>query len=347
MLSFVYESTVFLGCSYGFYYLFLKGSRSFAFIRYFLLVSLLSALIIPFIEIDVGRNLPLVGSVVEGKYYTLLPVNGEVTLVNTRSAFTQRSVLLLAYFTGFGLMLLRFLMNLLRLARKAKKGNTLIEKYGRIVLTEEQGLPYSFFRNIYLSRLIYEREEEVEKLLLHESAHCRQYHSLDILFAELLKVILWFNPFLWLIANAIRLNHEYMADEKVLETQSKNAYQLLLINMELANQSSGLASDFNYSLTHKRLAMMNNKDWGKNGVLRKLSAISLFLFLTAILTFCEADKKSEFDPIQTMEFYPNDWWAPILKRHEITPLAYNNFEYIFEMGSTNSIDARKIRKTKI
>ncbi len=342
MLSFVYESTVFLGCSYGFYYFFLRRSRSFKFIRFFFIAILLIAVIIPFVEIEFGSSLPLFGSVVDGGFYTLVPVHGGSTLVSTGPVFSLKSILVLTYFTGFGLMLIRFLMNLIRLIRKAKQGILVKGEHGRIVLTEENGLPYSFFRNIYINLNIYERGEEVEKLLLHEGAHCIQIHSADVLIAELLKVLLWFNPFVWLINKAIRLNHEYLADQIVLESQSQDAYQLLLINLELANQSLYLASDFNSSLTKKRLTMMNNKNAGKNMPLAKIAAIPLLLILMFILTFCEAEQNSEVDPYQSMEFIANDWWRPILEKHDITPRAYNNFEFIFEMGSTNSIDENNV-----
>ncbi len=339
MLSFVYESTVFLGFSYVLYYVFLRRSRSFAFIRYYFLLTLLFAVIIPFIEI--GSSLPLVGGVVEAKYYTFLPVDGEVALIHTGPVFSLSAMLLLAYLMGLSLMLFRFLINLIRLARKGRLGVLMDGKPDRIFLTEEMGLPYSFFRNIYINRKIFERGEGVDKLLLHERAHCEQGHSADILFAECLKVILWFNPFVWLIAKAIRLNHEYMADEKVLETQSRNAYQLLLLNMELANQSIYLTSDFNFSLTKKRLAMMNHNNSGKKAM-GKYVVFPLFLFLVLTLTFCEGEQKSNFDPYANMEFYANDWWKPILEKHDITPRAYNNFESIFEMGSTNSIDENSV-----
>jgi len=61
-----------------------------------------------------------------------------------------------------------------------------------------------------------------------------------------------------------------------------------------------------------------------------------------VLSFCEAEQESDVDPSTTVEFYANDWWKPILEKHGIIPGAYNNFEYIFEMGSTNSIDADNV-----
>lgn len=342
MLAFGLESTVFLGFSYGFYFFFLKRSHSFTFIRFFFLATLFISVIIPFVEIEVGKSLPLLGSVTDSGFYTLVPLNGEGIQVNSEPVFSLKSIVLLVYITGLGLMLTRFFVNLIRLAHKVNQGVKLNGEHGRIILTEENSLPYSFFSNIYMNRNMYERGEEVDKLLLHESAHCMQIHSADVLFAEFLKVFLWFNPFVWLITNAIRLNHEYLADEAVLESQSQDAYQLLLINMELANQTIYLASDFKNSLTQKRLTMMNIKHTGKNRYLIKTASLPLFMLLAFILTFCEAEQNPEVDPYQSMEHVANDWWRPILAKHEITPRAYNNFEFIFEMGSTNSIDENNV-----
>lgn len=342
MLPFIYESTIILGFTYGFYYFFLKRSRSFAYIRYYFLIAMLLSVSIPFIEVEIGSNLPLLGSVSDGRFYTLVPVMNVSTQEATGPVFPLNTLLFGIYFMGFGLMFFRFSLNLIKLIRKRKQGESLEGFHGRIILTNEEGLPYSFFQNIFMSRLMYEKGEDLEKLLLHEGAHCKQAHSVDILLAELLKVFLWFNPFVWLISNAIRLNHEYLADEKVLESQNLHTYQLLLINLELANQSIYLASDFNYSLTRKRLAMMNKNNWGKKTTLYKLAVVPLFLILAAMLTFCEAEQAPESDPYQTMQIYANDWWRPILAQHEITPKAYNNFENIFEMGSTNSIDENNV-----
>ena len=87
---------------------------------------------------------------------------------------------------------------------------------------------------------------------------------------------------------------------------------------------------------------MDKTNHRKNSVIGKLATLSLFLFLALVMSFCEVEQESEPDPSASMEFYANDWWKPILEKHGITQRAYNNFEYIFEMGSTNSIDADNV-----
>ena len=342
LLPFLFESSIILGFSYGLYYVLLRKSRSFIFVRLFLIAALIIAVIIPFIEVKISENLAPLGTMEGGSFYALVPIYSEASPASTDQGFAWIILFAVAYFLGLSLMLFRFIRNLMRLISHAKRGECIESTHGRIVLTKEKTLPYSFFRTIFLNRTTYEKEEQVDQLLLHEGVHCRQLHSADILLVEVLKVLLWFNPFVWLLSNAMRLNHEYIADDRVQESQNSYNYQLLLINLELNNQSISLASEFNYSLTKKRLNMMNNRDNGKNAYLRTLATIPLLLALLATLTFCETEEKPAFDPGFDMEHYANDWWKPILEKHGIKPRAYNNFEFIFEMGSTNSIDENNV-----
>jgi hypothetical protein len=342
MIAFIYESTIILGCAWCFYFLLLKKSCSFVFVRYYFLAALVLAMILPFIEIKTDYIFPVTGNAAYGTFYALLPMEAGGIREEARAGLSLGTVLWMIYILGLVLMGVRFAANLVRLLRKRNQGEIVRGSHGNIVLTEEDGLPYSFFRNIYMNRPLYEKSKEAEKLLLHEGAHCTQVHSVDILFSELVKTAIWFNPFVWLIARAMRLNHEYLADREVVETQDLNTYQLLLVDLELAHQTSYLASDFNYSFIKNRLAMMNNKSRGHGELLRKLAVLPLLMILLAILTFCENEPDPGPDPLQTMELDANDWWKPILEKHGITPRAYNNFESIFEMGSTNSIDENNV-----
>ncbi len=342
LLSYVVESTVFLGFSYGLYYLFLKWGRSFRYVRFYLLAALLISLVIPFLKFEFHSRIPLASSVTEGEFYTLLALNGDGSVEGTGHTGSPVSVFMLIYLTGVGIMLLRYSVNVIRLILKTKQGSAVRGPFGPVILTDEKGLPYSFFRRIFMNRKTYESGEHLEELLLHEAVHCQQAHSADILFAEFIKVIQWYNPFTWLMARAARINHEYLADEQVLETSDRDTYQLLLVNMELANQTNSLASDFKNSHTLKRITMMDKTNHRKNSVFGKIATLPLFLILGMVLSFCEVEQESGADPAASLEFYANDWWKPILEKHGITPRAYNNFEFIFEMGSTNSIDENKV-----
>ena len=53
--------------------------------------------------------------------------------------------------------------------------------------------PFSFFGWIFVNPAHYE-ERELHEIIVHESAHVRQWHSLDMLLGEILCIFFWFNP---------------------------------------------------------------------------------------------------------------------------------------------------------
>lgn len=56
------------------------------------------------------------------------------------------------------------------------------------------------------------------------------------------------NPFAWLLKTEIRLNLEYLADHKVMESgTNKKAYQYHLLGLANQNRQNGLYNNFNLS----------------------------------------------------------------------------------------------------
>lgn len=231
------------------------------------------------------------------------------------------------------ILLIRFVFNLEKIIRLINNSGKDLNSFPRIVLSEEKILPYSFFQYIIVSKTEYEKGQIDKDLIIHEQAHCKQLHSIDILLIEIIKIFFWFHPLIWIIKKEIQLNHEYLADNKVLQTQSLKNYQNKLLNLVFRNNSTVLASNFNYSLTKKRLTMMAKNNSSTKCILRKISVIPLVLILAITLTFSqEKERISVFTNIE------NEWWLPILQKHDRELLAFNNFDNIFEMGEKNSIN---------
>jgi len=118
-----------------------------------------------------------------------------------------------------------------------------------------------------------------------ELTHVTQRHTLDVLIIEILQIIFWINPLFIFLKKAIQLNHEFLADEKVIN-QHKNTfqYQHLLLNKVAWNNEYYLTSNLNYSLTKKRLNMMTTQSSHTKILLKKLTVIPLligFIFLFA------------------------------------------------------------------
>ncbi|MGP1553909.1 MAG: TonB family protein, partial [Prevotella intermedia] len=102
--------------------------------------------------------------------------------------------------------------------------------------------------------------QEIDEIMTHELAHCRQRHSVDILFTELFAIAFWVNPFVWLLKREVRLNLEYLADNNVLAngTDSKE-YQYHLLGLAYRKNVATISNNFNVLPLKKRIKMMNKK----------------------------------------------------------------------------------------
>ncbi|MCH5687428.1 M56 family metallopeptidase [Niabella sp. W65] len=96
--------------------------------------------------------------------------------------------------------------------------------------------------------------------MAHELAHIRQKHSWDILFLELLKIITWFNPFIYWYKRSVMINHELLADAAVIKQLGDvRSYQVVLLQRAAMQSSLALASSFTFYITKKRLTMLLKK----------------------------------------------------------------------------------------
>jgi hypothetical protein len=79
----------------------------------------------------------------------------------------------------------------------------------------------------------------------------------DVVFAELLCIVNWYNPFVWLMRYSIRQNLEFVADQKVLGSGvDRKGYQYHLLKV-VGDPAYRLANNFNFSSLKKRIIMMN------------------------------------------------------------------------------------------
>jgi len=335
MIEFVIKSAICLTVLFGFYHFLLRNVKISIFNRFYLLFSLVFAVIIPLINIRMNLNLAVSPGIHGLSNVTGILIQGEIVAGKPVTFLTFQTTLIILYIIISSLLLLRFVLNIYKIIRLIRTSTIVNNQKTQIVLVEKVTLPFSFFRYIFVNRSDYENGKIEKELLIHEQAHCTQYHSIDILAVELIKIILWFNPFVWFFSKAIQLNHEYLADNEVLSNHDVRDYQNTLINLVFRNNSTYLASNFNYSLTKKRLIMMTNNNSLRKAIYLKIAAVPLFLILAITLTFSQENKNQK-----TVVNFENEWWYQILKKHHLEVQAFNNFERVFEMGTKNTINNR-------
>lgn len=164
------------------------------------------------------------------------------------------------YWVGVAIFGLNLLIQLCLTLYQAYNKPAITDGPYRIIELSGDKVPCSFLNNIFINPEKYDWET-YKQILSHEKVHVRQFHSLDILIAELAIVFQWFNPFAWLYRKEVENNLEYLTDEEVLinETTDKESYQVSLLKVSTPHFSLRIATNYNQSLLKKRIIMMNAK----------------------------------------------------------------------------------------
>ena len=208
IMAFLLQASLLLIGLYGVFYLLLRKSTLFQWNRVVLLsIMLLTVLLpllswpsfftIPAIEIPLGSGLQ---ESAVGKHFA--SSSPEPRLVQTVSSTPNSiisinwgSVLLIGYLIGVLITALRFGYQLLALIDMIRRSSW--KKIGPFYYnyTNQDTAPFSFFHFIVLNPKLYSGAIR-QQIIEHEQAHARQYHSVDILLAEVFTLLFWFQSFI-------------------------------------------------------------------------------------------------------------------------------------------------------
>lgn len=291
----------FIICSGLFYLAFhflLENEKLNKFKRFFLLFSLILSMIVPFIQFDFLSKSVLAIEMVNNSVdqtigridqiiiptHIIVPQNEiiEQEVVPEKASNNINPLWIFIALVSFVTLclLIRFFSNLIKIIQSSQKYKTSI-KYGgaNVALIDDLNTSYSFLNTIFLNKQSYEKNEIDYKILKHELIHIKQKHSADVLLIELLTSLFWYNPFLYLYKRAIKLNHEFLADEGVVkESNQILEYQRILVNQSGSNYHS-FASSFNYLITKKRLLMITKNTSNTSIFFRTIFLAGLSYFI--------------------------------------------------------------------
>jgi beta-lactamase regulating signal transducer with metallopeptidase domain len=197
------------------------------------------------------------------------PITSLPAFMELSHVWSVSNWLMLFYLVGVLCMAGRFMMQAGGLILSLYKAPAEPLEAGiRLVRDTSTTSPYSFFRWIVCNPDNH-APQDLQQILAHESEHVRQWHSADLLLAELQRIALWFNPFSWVHQRLVQGNLEYLADRAVLDGgYERKQYQLNLLKTVLQTNELPLTNSFAQSLLKKRIKMMNRKPsshwvWGK------------------------------------------------------------------------------------
>lgn len=251
---------------YAFYKLFCCRDTFFQWRRIALLGFLVLSFLYPLLNIQNWvKEQPAISELAD--YYALLMM-ADSTATNATAATETAPALAvpdlmtlftLVYFCGILLLSIRFILQLLSIFRLVLKSKEVTVDNVRIKSLSSPANPFSFAKwiFIYLPGL---SKDERKEIITHEQTHVQQRHSIDVILSEIVNIICWMNPFMWLLKAEIRLNLEYLADHKVVESVTDTRqYQYHLLGLANQYKQTGLYNNFNLSHLKNRIMMMNKK----------------------------------------------------------------------------------------
>ncbi|HEY8938115.1 MAG TPA: TonB family protein [Cyclobacteriaceae bacterium] len=242
-----------------FYKILLNKETNFNFKRLYLMGGLIASLLFPLLKINLlGDNIPSISNAAYLLPEVIIGATQTQQLVNADfQFFTVANIVLCIYVLGVVLLLIRLIIQLADLHKLTRKfqGYVLNNKY--TVIEMNHAFPtFSFFRFIIIGDADQLTADEKEIIIRHERVHVDKLHSIDVLFAELLTITFWFNPFMRTYKTLLTNLHEFQADEKATEQHDEKQYCNLLARVALMSADFKLANHFNNSLTLKRITMM-------------------------------------------------------------------------------------------
>ncbi|MFK7806243.1 MAG: TonB family protein [Saprospiraceae bacterium] len=287
MINYLLEVSICWTAFYLIYVLWLSKETFFKTNRWYLVVTLLLGLVLPLVEFPVAE---VISEEEFGYLETITVTVGQVesqiaTVVATpiSESVSIQEVLLWIYGFGFLFMSFRFLIGLAQIIKHYKSSEKEQNTEFTFVKNEKFHLPFSFFHYLFISKSAEYESDELKSIIRHELIHIKEKHSVDVLLAEILSIVFWCSPLVYLYRMSLRNVHEYLADHNVLQTTTKKQYGLLLLQQFQKGPGMAMANNFIHSQLKKRIKMMTRNQSTNTARWKYLLALPVFLCLLFVL----------------------------------------------------------------
>ena len=282
-------SAIAMALFFGFYWLTLRRSNLFRLRRFYLVGTLALSLVLPFVSIEMPSRVAAVAQPytqhfgmtqepdvvqvdVAGETKTeAVESTADMTNMTTETRGTTETaktfsfkdnIIWYGYVLGCGVVFILLVVKLFKTFRYYRR-SVLSDELStgdmcvRVLGEPDGNLPFSFLRSVFVNPEVF-RKSELQQVLRHERTHIRQRHTWDLLFTEVVRVLQWFNPVIYLYARELSSVHEYLADEAVLSCgTSRRDYLELLYKQLCVGKFVPVGNSFRHLLTKKRILMMN------------------------------------------------------------------------------------------
>lgn len=239
---------------------FLKRETFFNYNRIYLLATVILSFILPFVQLGIFENTVPQQLIIKLPEVVIGNLDPEPTVFKVQGA-TQtdnENIWQWHYIIYIGMLLATVIF-----VAKLVKLIWLIENnprrwQGDILLIKlmKSSAAFSFFNRVFMGEHINQHDQQT--ILRHEMVHVQHKHTLDLLVFEILRIVMWFNPLVYLYQNRIIAVHEFIADAEATKHQDKQVYyQNLLAQVFDTNKISFINPFYKQSLIKKRIVMLS------------------------------------------------------------------------------------------
>ncbi|HKI88487.1 MAG TPA: M56 family metallopeptidase, partial [Draconibacterium sp.] len=326
-LIYIGKSALAAGAFYLVYLALFQNQKQFSFNRIYLPVSLALSFAIPLITFTTVKTIEAIPAASQS--IPVLPESfapapqpaGQPVAPSPSFGWEWYHYLFAIYAAGIALFLFRLLVG------HGKAWNIILtsrvqELFKNWVNISKKDIhPFSFFNRIVLSEKTLSHPH-LKLIIDHEKIHVKEKHTLDILFAEILFLLQWFNPFAWLMKDEVKNNLEYKTDDEIVRTTDPPTYQLAMVSLAHKTGVATFLTALNGSQLKNRIIMMNKKSGNKYARLKQLMVLPLLAVL--VMGLSNKEVKTEF--IQQDE--PTEISYSSTKKYTIADIEISSIRYL-------------------
>ncbi|QXP65451.1 M56 family metallopeptidase [Polaribacter sp. AHE13PA] len=293
MINYILQVILFQVLFLAIYDFFLSKETFFTKNRWYLISTPIVSFILPFIKIPTFQKAVPEEFIIYLPEIVLSPEKVIQDVIQETSLYQSINYVNLLFWFGFSLFLILFLIKLFKITNLIRKYEVVKKANYTLVIIPNQTKAFSFFNFIFLGKEIPISQQA--QIIAHELVHSNQKHSLDLLFFEFLKIMMWFNPMIFIYQKRITLIHEYISDEVAAKSETKEIYiNNLLSNFFQVENIAFVNQFYKKTLIKKRIIMMKKKQSKKMNQLKYLVLIPVLASML-FYTSCSENKNKNKD----------------------------------------------------
>lgn len=354
MLHYILQTIAFQVFFLILYDVFLKNETFFNWNRVYLIGTAFLSFVLPFLKFESIKAIvpePMIIRLPEVIIGEVSPiVFDDAMLIQTEHISEQAFNFSWTYvwFLGMVLMALILVYKIIKIGRMLYKSPQRWQGDALIVFLLNSSAAFSFFHYIFLGTDI--SAEKKEHIVQHEMVHVKENHSLDLLIFEILRIVFWFNPLIYMYQNRLSILHEFIADAKAVKYKGKSGYyQSLLSEVFETQRISFINPFFHQSLVKKRILMLSKSKSKQIRLFKYALLVPMVMGMLMYTSSYASEIKDPFPVFQNktlnqeliLKELVDKYYKELMAKEDSKDLFRENFNAYFKQDNSKYIQSKE------